>query len=341
MNLNINGNGFDLYHGLPSSYYYFGCYLIKEQPDLYETIGNMYGLIFRKIYRTYPDFEYDLVVEDIFWREFEKHLGDVDEKFILDTYPDDLYLENDDPIDIDMEDDIVAERLKTAFIQWVNATLDRVENYTLIRKNMRKNSSRLYFAKDDYFLNFNYTHTLQEVYKILDENICYVHGECFDGVDNLIVGHGNDNRIIELKKKIAMCKEDYDYTQSSKNEENEYKCLLRYIQRLRKDVEVCMGECKYFYSRIRKNIDVVKVYGMSMGDVDIPYLKQIKNSCPDARWSFSYFSDGDKMRNKEVAENILKLSANEWNEFHFENASCWDIQDQIVELQDIEKYQKV
>lgn len=102
-------------------------------------------------------------------------------------------------------------------------------------------------------------HTLQEVYKISDENICYVHGECFDGVDNLIVGHGNDNRIIELKKKIAMCEEDYDYTQSSKNEENEYKCLLRYIQRLRKDVEVCMGECKYFYSRIRKNIDVVKV----------------------------------------------------------------------------------
>ncbi len=55
----------------------------------------------------------------------------------------------------------------------------------------------------------------------------------------------------------------------------------------------------------------------------------------------SYFSDGDKMRNKEVAENILELSANEWAEFHFENASCWDIQDQIIELQDIEKYQKV
>lgn len=27
MNLNIIGNGFDLCHGLPSSYYYFGCYL--------------------------------------------------------------------------------------------------------------------------------------------------------------------------------------------------------------------------------------------------------------------------------------------------------------------------
>jgi len=96
MNLNIIGNGFDLYHGLPSSYYYFGCYLIKEQPDLYETIGNMYGFTFRKVHRTYPD---------------------------------DLYLENDDPIDIDMEDDIVAERLKMAFIQWVNDTLDRDENY--------------------------------------------------------------------------------------------------------------------------------------------------------------------------------------------------------------------
>jgi len=162
--------------------------------------------------------------------------------FILDTYPDDLYLENDDPIDIDMEDDIVAERLKMTFIQWVNATLDRDENHKLIRKNMPKKFSRLYFAKDDYFLNFNYTHTLQEVYKISDENICYVYGECFDGADNLIVSHGNDNRIIELKKKIAMCEEDYDYTQSSKNEENEeneeneYKCLLRYIQRLRKEM---------------------------------------------------------------------------------------------------------
>ena len=131
----------------------------------------MYGLFFRKIHRTYPDFEYDLVVEDIFWREFEKHLGDADVNFILDTYPDDLYLENDDPIDIDMEDDIVAERLKTAFIQWVNSTLDRDENYTLIRKYMRRNSSRLYFTKDDYLLNFYYTHTLQEVYKISDENM--------------------------------------------------------------------------------------------------------------------------------------------------------------------------
>lgn len=341
MNLNIIGNGFDLYHGLPSSYYYFGCYLIKEQPDLYETIGNMYGFIFRKIHKTYPDFEYDLVVEDIFWNEFEKHLGDVDEDFIIDTYPDNLYLENVDPIDIEMDDDIIAVRLKTAFIQWVNATLDRDENYTLIREKMRKNSTRLYFAKDDYFLNFNYTHTLQEIYNISDDNICYIHGECFDGADNLIVGHGNDNRIIELKKKIAICEEEYNYTQSEKNKENEYKCLLRYIQRLRKDVEVCMDEWKYFYSRMQKNIDVVRVLGMSMGDVDIPYLRQIKKCYPYARWSFSYFSDADKKRNKEVAESILKLSKNKWNEFHFENVSCWDIQYQIVELKCIEKYQKV
>ena len=138
-----------------------------------------------------------------------------------------------------------------------------------------------------------------------------------------------------------MCEEDYDYTQNCKNEENEYRCLLRYIQRLRKDVEVCMDECKFFYSRMRKKIDNVRAYGMSMGDVDIPYLKQINNCYPDAKWSFSYFSDEDKARNKEVAENILKFSANEWNEFHFENASCWEIQDLIVELQDIEKHQKV
>lgn len=29
MRLNVIGNGFGLYHGLPSLYYYFGCFLAK------------------------------------------------------------------------------------------------------------------------------------------------------------------------------------------------------------------------------------------------------------------------------------------------------------------------
>ena len=41
--LNIIGNGFDLYHGLPTSYYYFACYLLANDETFYDELANMYG----------------------------------------------------------------------------------------------------------------------------------------------------------------------------------------------------------------------------------------------------------------------------------------------------------
>lgn len=43
MRLNIIGNGFDLYHGLPCSYYYFGCFLAKNYYHFYEEMSKMYN----------------------------------------------------------------------------------------------------------------------------------------------------------------------------------------------------------------------------------------------------------------------------------------------------------
>ena len=33
--LNIIGNGFDLYHGLPTSYYDFACYMLATDENLH------------------------------------------------------------------------------------------------------------------------------------------------------------------------------------------------------------------------------------------------------------------------------------------------------------------
>lgn len=340
MNLNIIGNGFDLYHGLPSSYYYFGCFLIDVESEFYEYIGEMYNLTFRKVSRTYPDLEYELVVEDIFWSDFESHLGEVNEEFIVGTYPDDLGLETDDPIDIDMNEDAIAERIKEAFINWVRSTLDKKENYRYIKKNMKNSKKKLSFGKEDYFLNFNYTHTLQEIYDISDEKICYIHGECAEDEEDLIVGHGNDKKIRDIRKKI----EEYelnkysDYYQSSRNRKNEYKCLLRYIEKMRKDVGTCMSKCIYFYSKIEKEIDCIKVYGLSMGDVDIFYLEDLRRRYPLAKWEFAYYDDKGKERSREVAEEVLGLSDNEWRQFEFNNPLYKKIRKEIVKRQGITEY---
>ena len=175
MNLNIIGNGFDLFHGLPSSYYFFGCYLIEKDPEFYIEISKSYGFKSRIFGRHEDDFQF--VVEDMFWKDFEKHLGSVDEYFIFDTYEDDLGLENDDPVELEMDEYKVAITLKKYFNQWVNETLDLENNYEIIKNNI--NTSKLKYEDTDMFITFNYTHILQSIYEIESHNICYIHGEMF------------------------------------------------------------------------------------------------------------------------------------------------------------------
>lgn len=343
MNLNVIGNGFDLYHGLPCSYYYFGCYLINSNPSFYEQISKLYGFKFGINGRSYPDFEYDYAVEDVFWSEFEKHLGNILEDAIIDTHNYDLGLEINE-YDIPMDEDEVAEDIKKAFVHWIKDSVDTEENYKIIKayiNKTKKNTYNLGFGKKDWFLVFNYTHVLQNIYKINDNAIEYVHGECTGSEDDeLIVGHGNDDRINELIKKI----EDFESRslyQSERTEQLEYECLLRFIRRLRKDIEFCMRMCNIFYNRFPEEPEYVNVYGFSFGDVDIPYLLQIRKRWPKSKWKFSYYSDKDKVRAHEVAINDLKLNSDEYETFEFSNVDSLEILNKIIESQEIEEYEKI
>lgn len=339
LNLNIIGNGFDLYHGLPSSYYYFGCYLIENDPEFYEEVGKMYNFSYIEPIGPSIAHDYRYVIEDIFWRDFERHLGEVDESFIVDTHEDDLGLEYNDPVDIEMNEDKIAERLKQYFVQWVSETLDKGENYDIIANFMKETDNRIVFNDDDYFLEFNYTHMLQRMYKIPNNKIYYVHGECFgEDDDELIIGHGNDYRIDEIKKLIQKFEEKYDFTQKSSNKINEYNCLLRYIESLRKDVNSHMAMCDIFYRRIGDNLDCISVYGVSLGEVDTPYFKQIRAKWPNARWNFSYYSPEDEIRIADVATRVLNLNEDEYDTFHFSNLLSDRIREQIVKAQSIVSY---
>lgn len=135
MKLNIIGNGFDMYHGLPCSYYYFGCYLLQYHTDFYTELANMYG--FGYIVQTgYEDFEY--VVEDIFWRYFEEKLGKLDTTWIQETLEDDLGLECPDPVDIEIPETANSKIIKKHFQEWVSSTLDTDENFNIVKEHLEK-----------------------------------------------------------------------------------------------------------------------------------------------------------------------------------------------------------
>lgn len=341
MNLNLIGNGFDLYHGLPSSYYYYGCYLLEKYPDIYEEMSKWFDFRIVLSYTGYPLENVEYGVESQFWSIFEERLGIVDETAIVETYNYDLGLEIED-YDIPMDDDLLAERIKETFKEWVSKTLEKADNYKIIasfiKRSLHFESYEMDFAENDRFLVFNYTHTLQKIYGVDDNNIHYVHGECTgDDSDELIIGHRNIKYIEEVRERIRGYTNRALY-QSERTRQLEYECLLRLLKRLEKDVEQTMGVLEWSYERFPAEPQNINVYGMSLGEVDYPYFEQIRKRWPNAKWNFSYLCDKDKVAINTIVEK-LALPRNQYSEFLFCNPEASEIANAIIMNLGIATYQ--
>lgn len=337
MRLNIIGNGFDLYHGLPSSYYYYACYLIEKDLEFYLELGEMYSIKTMVPIGSAICHDFEYAIENLFWSDFENKLGTVDEYYVVDTNDYDLGLENDYPIEIEMNQHKNAETIKEYFMEWVETTLDDDENYSLIKEYFIRESDRLEqikFNDKDRFVTFNYTHTLQNVYDIADNKIHYIHGEC-NGYDELVIGHGNDNRIEEISKKIDKIKSEYTYTQSELNAINEHICILTYLEKTRKNVSYCKSMLNSFYKTNCNNVEAIRVIGLSFGEVDMPYLIDIRERFSNAKWEISFYSDDDRKRINKIAINDLKLRLNEYTLFELANPVSNIIKAEIIRLRNI------
>lgn len=226
------------------------------------------------------------------------------------------------------------------FSCWVKDTLEKAHNYDLILDVIGKCGVLLTFDSSDYFLQFNYTHILQEIYGIDEYRIHFIHGESYGNEDDkLIVGHGNDSRINEISDKIDELESKYNWTQRSKNEINECKCVHKFLLKTKKDIYACKRLCNYFYDSFASNIEIIRVYGLSLGEVDTPYLIDIKYRWPNAYWKFSFFSQEEQIRIDEIARTQLNLESNRYELFHFSNDNSVTLCNEIVKLNKIKEYE--
>lgn len=290
MRLNIIGNGFDLYHGLPSNYSNFAKWLIKNDTDLFESIGKYYDV---QIYQ-YEDVGYNheivgYYIQDKFWSVFEAELGRLNTMSFEEQLLDDLDLENDDPVSLisDVNADRIAEELKKRFAEWVYYSVDVDKAYRIINKMI--NGQKLSLFPCDHYIDFNYTHSLQRIYKIPDNNIFYPHGECFSSDSSLIVGHGNNESIANLEQKITHMEETYTYTQAERNRIDEMKCELSFLKKLKKDSVSLSKTMEYYLDDIASDIDSISIYGFSFGDVDLPYIRVLVDRFSNVKWNISYY----------------------------------------------------
>lgn len=314
-NLYIIGNGFDCAHGLPTSYGHFGYFIYKEyiadtQSEYkfleYEEFLEESENILRTLKGGVLDFP-SLEIKDIqprsyeeglilgflgilgyartadLWSELESALGDIKYESIRHAIDD--VVDNDGDFDMRktgyvLEDGSqewpnAARKFKSTFRDWINT----VE----IEESKRKERFYNYLEEHKgYFLNFNYTETLQKLYCIQDRDVLHIHGFRGDGESSIIVGHNSG----EIKYESSML--GYD-----DNIRSLHATLKKNLQ---------LDSLKKFLNTCEDIANIICI-GFSFGDSDDEYIRALINHPKTSRAAWLL----NKYNEEEVAKQSRKL----------------------------------
>lgn len=172
--LYLIGNGFDIHHGINSSY-----------SDYREWLKGYDFYLYDKLCRLYDSAEDD----DDWWNSFEQHLSAISFDYINRVYQDygPIY-GSEDFSDTDNHEASIQLKLDLDIDNLIEAIGQSLKIW--IKSLNKPNCGKLGIEDKDecYFLTFNYTKTLEDVYNISRTQICHIHGS-ING-DDLIWGHG-------------------------------------------------------------------------------------------------------------------------------------------------------
>ena len=276
----VLGNGFDLVHGVKSSYYNFR-----------DTLGKNNNL--RLYLETYLD------VDDI-WADFEEGLAHIRSSDMLNSLDDfmidfdaydpdaqiaDMYIAADmasQPVQVIMED------LPRRFRQWVESLRLSSDNEPL------KNLIRM----ESIYLNFNYTEFVETLYGVAEDKVCYVHGSRKRRTgfpkEELILGHtpgaGDSDEQPDIRIPNWRSKQKSEKYFAA--EEAVYERINWYDSATTKNCKDIIIQHEEFFAGLG-SIETMIVIGHSLSSVDWDYFMEIKkqNSNPnEMEWFFSCHS---------------------------------------------------
>lgn len=187
----------------------------------------------------------------------------------------------------------------------------------------KPNCGKLRIADKDecYFLTFNYTKTLEDVYNIPSEQLCHIHGSIDDS--EFVWGHGkNTSEIYDFLKgkpkqqpsglTVEQTKKWLDANVDDSTMESIIETSAHQLSRMKKNVPGIIKQKHKLFESLK---DVRKIYilGFSFSPIDIPYLEEIlyKIDVNKVLWFASAYDDSDKKTiNKFIDEH--KLDAEKW-----------------------------
>ncbi|MGH8334187.1 MAG: bacteriophage abortive infection AbiH family protein [Pseudomonas fluorescens] len=259
--LHIIGNGFDLWHDLPTRYDFF----YEFAKDMLDELESFYLI--------------DTIQKGP-WSDFENSLGKFDWMLFYEAHDHtDITAENFRPSEAyGLEDelteqaDAIVDAIKERFHAWIEEI------------DVSLASKKTSFSGTDFFLSFNYTSTLQQVYGIDNANIAHIHGRS-DAYDDLIFGHG------ETRKEEPERDENGD---SNRTMFSDAESAAKYpFYALQKPVsEVIENNKKFFHSL--SGFSNISVIGHSLNDIDLPYFAEVVKNTKNAKWTVYCYKPEDK-----------------------------------------------
>lgn len=323
MNLYICGNGFDCHNGFETEYKYYKNFLENN----FQKDNRFFNIVERAekyLYTSFRDPESWNDVENSLKFDYLRYFQDCSELFNKPRVnPGEPFPETNKAIFEQFRGENFSDDLSyftgIYFYNWIKDTYNKKikenEDYPQDIKFLINN-------REDIFINFNYTTTLQDIYKIPDENVLHIHGKWKD-VDSkqLIIPHEQKNGTVLTEFRNGLVR--VMQFGSSENNATRIKKELEKINVIQQNdrfscekvindiYNICMCTYKDIESNNKKllkflsnkNISEVIVMGHAFDGIDKPYYTDIlANLLVNCKWRFYCYAGntiGDEEKKAE------------------------------------------
>lgn len=177
------GNGFDRWQGLPTSYdnfrqYYFNHILEITKQLRVKTEKDKAGNVITPVEKIYGDIFNPAELPGEFFWNFESSMALLDDQNIA------LYFGKSNKGVYQMQETLneALDILRKAFGDWIKSIM------------IEDKDSGYRFDDSCYFINFNYTNTLEKRFQVDEQNVNYIHGD-FSDAESIVFGHSKHPEI--------------------------------------------------------------------------------------------------------------------------------------------------
>ena len=266
--LYIIGNGFDLFHKLPTSYFHFYQWLkMMKQDDFID-----------KMEKFFPSKH---EIDKLLWHDFEMALGKYDLHLIYNRFTpevSDRYIKNLELYARRAVEPII-NKIRPLVSEWAQSiSLNGVR-------------PQIELLSDAQYLTFNYTLTLERVYQIKRTQIFHIHNSVNN--DKVVVG-----------SSVWKNRWDTERLGLSDEEEQGQKELIDVLNTLYKNPSGIIDASRDYFSHL-SHIEHIVILGHSLSSIDMPYFREIcYNISPNSHWYISKHLPGDSERIQNFVEVI-------------------------------------